>query len=328
MKIYNCTFFLIYFLISIIACDKADNRSNEINLGAFKVAVILPGPKNDNSWSHAGYEAILSVQKELGTEVAYSENIKEKDFDKTIIYYAEKDFDFIISHGNQFISSLEKIAQQFPQTKFAVVGNYEGNNKNLGSLSFKNEEIAYLCGVIAAVKTKKNRISFIGGIEYENMKELASGFSKGALNINQGIKVSISYIGSWDDKEKAKNIANKEIDAGSDVLAVDADSAGLIIHDIAQKKGIFTIGWVNDQYNIAPGSIVTSAIQRLNVIFLEGVNIAIQGRWEGKSYRFGILEGALDIAPFRGSLSTEQEQQIINIKNEIIIGNRLIDTEK
>ncbi|MBF0398997.1 MAG: BMP family ABC transporter substrate-binding protein, partial [Desulfobacterales bacterium] len=119
-----------------------------------------------------------------------------------------------------------------------------------------------------------------------------------------------------------------EIDAGSDVLAVDADSAGLIIHDIAQKKGIFTIGWVKDQYNIAPGSVLTSAIQRLNVIFLEGVNIAIQGRWEGKSYRFGILEGALDIAPFRGSLSTEQEQQIINIKNEIIIGNRLIDTEK
>lgn len=44
-----------------------------------------------------------------------------------------------------------------------------------------------------------------------------------------------------------------------------------------------------------------------------------QGRWEGKQYRFGMQEGVLDIAPFRGALTPEAEAIVNGVKQDILM---------
>jgi len=49
-----------------------------------------------------------------------------------------------------------------------------------------------------------------------------------------------------------------------------------------------------------------------------------QGRWEGKLYTFGLQERIYDFAPFRGSLTPEQEEQFNQIRNQVMMGAILI----
>jgi basic membrane protein A len=63
---------------------------------------------------------------------------------------------------------------------------------------------------------------------------------------------------------------------------------------------------------------VTSAIQRVPVLLLNVATLVRRGRWEGKQYTFGMKEGALDIAPFYGLLTKDEEQRVRQIQQDIV----------
>lgn len=42
-----------------------------------------------------------------------------------------------------------------------------GNNRNMGVLNFRDGEIGYLTRVVAALKSKTNRIGYIGGNSFK-----------------------------------------------------------------------------------------------------------------------------------------------------------------
>jgi basic membrane protein A len=54
------------------------------------------------------------------------------------------------------------------------------------------------------------------------------------------------------------------------------------------------------------------------VLLLEGATLVQQGRWEGKQYKFGLQEGAQELAPFYGLLTPEEEAKVNAIKQDIL----------
>lgn len=293
--------------------------NNSKNTG-FKVAMLLPGPEDDGGWSQAGYEGLKLIEKELGAETAFTANVTEEASKGLLRQYANKGYDFIIGHGGEYIPAAETVAKEFPRIKFAVIAGYAGNNKNFGALSFRDGEVGYLTGVVAALKTETGKVAYVGGEPYTHMKEQATLFERGAKATNPKLETSIEWVESWVDQDKAREIAQNLIESGVDVIVVDADTAGLAIHEVAQQEGIKTIGWALDQHELAPDTIVTSAIQRVPVLVLEGAILVQQGRWEGKQYKFGLQEGAQELAPFYGFLTSEEEAYVQAVHNDIIAG--------
>lgn len=315
------TTFLILLSLALIGCGGANNAvadSVHAASGTFKVALLLPGEPDDKSWSQVGYEGLKLVEKELGAKVAYTANVSEADAEKVAHQYANEDYNFIIGHGGEYVQAFEIVAKEFPQIKFAVVGGYPGNNKNFGALGFRSDEIGYLPGVVAGLKTKTNKIAFIGGVDYPDPKTNAEAFVKGAKSVNPQIEVSIEWIGSWSDTDKAGEIAQAQIVAGADVLTVNADAAGVGVIEAAKKAGVYAIGWVVDQNDLAPQTVLTSGIQRTPVLYVEGATLVQQGRWEGKQYRFGLQEGVQDLAPFHGLLTPEEEARVKAVREDIL----------
>ncbi|NJN93162.1 MAG: BMP family ABC transporter substrate-binding protein [Anaerolineales bacterium] len=320
---------LILILLSLIltGCSGSNNPEDEparAASGALKVAMLLPSPANDKGWSQAGFEGLKLIEKELGAQVAYTENVVEADAEKVLRQYADEGYDFIIGQGGEYITGAEVVAEVYPRTKFAVVAGYAGNNKNFGALSFRDGEVGYLTGAVAALKTKSNKVAYIGGEAYPHMLEQATLFERGAKATNPAVEVSVVWIESWSDQDKAKSAAKKQIEAGVDVFVVDADTAGLAALEEAKKAGTYAIGWSLDQHELAPEVILTSAIQRVPILLLEGATLVQQGRWEGKQYKFGLQEGAQDLAPFYGLLTGEEEAKISAVRAEILAGK--IDT--
>ncbi|HXW01482.1 MAG TPA: BMP family ABC transporter substrate-binding protein, partial [Anaerolineae bacterium] len=153
---------LIWLSLALAGCSAGQNSAAadpaQAAPGAFKVALLLPGPADDAGWSQAGYEGLKLIEKELGAEVAYTANVPEAESEQEKItrQYAADGFNFIIGQGGEYIPAFEVVAKEFPQTQFVVVTDYAGNNKNFGAVATRPEEGGYLGGVIAALKTKTN----------------------------------------------------------------------------------------------------------------------------------------------------------------------------
>jgi basic membrane protein A and related proteins len=317
------TFGLGLTALALVACSSLLNSPTPSSSEAptsFRVALLLPGPKDDGSWNETGYQGLQMIQKELKAEIAYTEKAPEADFAKLFRQYAENKYDLIIGHGGQFIDAAEKVAQEFPRTKFAVIAQYGGNNKNLGALTFREGEMGYLAGAIAALKTKNQKIAYVGGVEYAHGREKVALFKQGAAAINPAIEVRSEWLGTWSDASKGRTVAQKLVQDGFDVIVADADGAGLGVHQAATKAGIKTLGWTADQYALAPKTILTSCIQQVPLMILKGAALAQTGQWEGKQYKFGLQEGVQNLAPFRGALTAQEEEQIDRLKQEVMIG--------
>ncbi len=287
---------------------------------AFKAALLLPRAVDADGWTRAGYKGLLLIEEKLDAEIAYTENIPEADFERVFRQYAQEGFDFIIGHGGQFVPAAEIVAEEFPRTRFAVTTKYGGNNKNLGALSVRSGELGYLSGVVAALKTRTKHIAYIGGQAHAGAKEVVLLFERGAHSIDPTINASTEWVGNWRDEALTIELAQKQIDAGADVLAVNVGMAGLAVHPVAEQAGIYTVGWIEDQYALAPKAVIASMIQDLPVLLVRGAELAHAGRWEGRQYKFGLREGVHRLAPFRDMLTPEQEAQVLAVQNDIIQG--------
>ena len=317
----------LILILALVACgEAADNMTSATTTpvpGAIKVAMIIPGEIDDGSWGQIGYEGLKLIEKEVGAQVAYTTHVPFGSPVEPVEFfrqYAEEGFDLIIGHGGGYVDEAETVAEEFPNSTFAVVGRHEGNNKNYGSFSYRAEETGYLSGVVAALKTKSNKIAFIGAMEDPLLNALATAYELGAKSINPGVQVNIEWLGSWTDQDKARQIADAAIESGADVLMVNADAAALGVYDAAARAGVYAIGGPRDDHELAPDAILTSIVVRIPKLLLQGAELVQRGRFEGKQYTFGLSDGVQDIAPFYGMLSPEEEETVSLIRSKIISG--------
>ncbi len=318
---------IIFVCMALIGCQAAapSTPPASITVGnAFRVAILLPRKVDADSWNSSGYQGVLLIQKELGAEITYSENVPEADFEKVFRQYALDGYDFIIGHGNQFIPAAEKVAAEFPRTAFAVDGKYGGNNTNLGALSLREGEMGYLFGVIAAVKTKTKHVGYIGGVDNPSQQEIVALYKRGLQATDPAVQITVDFVGNFTDAEKARQLAQQQIDAGADVIFLLAGAAGTDVHAQAQKAGIYTLGWIEDLNHLAPKAVLTSNVQNIPMLLLRGATLVKQGRWEGKQYKFGMAEDVQSLAPFYGLITPEEQLLIDKVKNDLLAGK--IDT--
>lgn len=291
----------------------------------FRVAIVLPEAIDGDAWSQAGHQGLKLIEAQLQAEVEYAEIDRKspEDIKKILRQYAREGFDFIIGHGSQHLTlpALEVAAKEFPRSKFAAIGGGGfGNNHNLGVLQVRDGELGYLAGVVAALKTKTNKIGYIGGFDYATLQEEAALLERGAKATKPAVEVAIRWLGGWTDVAKADAIARELMASGVDLFVLHGDPATLPLYPILAKVGIAIIGWNTDQYERSPDAVITSGIVKIPELLLAGATLVREGRWEGRKYRLGLREGVLELAPFRGALTPEQEEIVQRAKDEILLG--------
>ena len=291
-----------------------------VGAGAFRVALVLPGPIDDGSWSQSGYEGLMRVRDRLAAQVAYEASVDPRDAGAVVRRFATEGYDFVIVHGAQYIPATEEVAKDHFRTKFAVTTGYSGNNRNFGGLAFRAGEVGYLTGYVAGLKTRTKRVAYVGGEIYPITEEDVVLFLRGVRAVDPAISVSVDWVGGWSDAAKAGRLAAARIAEGADVIVVNAGAASDGALKAAVAGGRSAIGWNLDRWETAPEAVVTSAIQRVPVLFTEAALLVEQGRWEGRQYKFGLREGAQALAPFRGRLTPAEEQQVARLTDDILRG--------
>lgn len=284
--------------------------------------MVLPGPINDNGWNATAYEGLKAMEKELGVEVAYTENVSQSDQEEIMRGYAQQGYDIIIAHGFQFAGAAQKVAPQFSKSIF-VINNGSVAKDNVCSLVVDNYQIGFLQGAIAAILTKTNKVAAIGGEEMPPIRETLDGFVEGAKYINPNIDVKTAMTGSFTDVAKMKEMTLSLINQGCDVVMGDANQASLGAIQAAQEKNVLAIGYGADLNNVAPNTVVTSVVQSWSKAMIAFGKIVQEGKYEPKVYYMGVKEGAVYLAPFHGfesKLSAEVKDKINKVVEDVKSG--------
>ncbi|MFP3488550.1 BMP family ABC transporter substrate-binding protein, partial [Staphylococcus sp. SIMBA_130] len=127
------------------------------------------------------------------------------------------EYNLIFGTGFLLKEDIQKAAEQFPETYFAIVDDMV-EAPNAVSVTFKEHEGSFLAGVAAANKTNTNKLGFVGGIDSPLIKKFETGFIAGVKSVNPDIEVDVQYAETFDDAAKGKLIASNMYSNDVDVI--------------------------------------------------------------------------------------------------------------
>ena len=295
----------------------------------FKIGLITDvGGVNDGSFNQSAWEGLEKAGEELGVEVNYLESATDADYQPNMETFVDEDYDLIISVGYMLADATREAAEANPDTKFAIIDDSSIDLPNVTSLMFKAEQASYLVGYVAGLTTKTNNIGFVVGMTNETMNQFGYGYCAGAIDANPDITVQQFNANSFADSATGKTMANTAITNGADIVFQAAGATGLGVIEACQEAGVYAIGVDSDQSSIAPKTVLTSAMKRVDNAVYDAVQELIDDKLEGCVQTFDLAAGGVDIAPSQDLISDDVIKAVDEVKEKIISGDVVIPDNK
>jgi basic membrane protein A and related proteins len=274
----------------VVACgDDNDSASSSSSGGAeatatpagkkIKVGLVTDiGGLNDRSFNQSAYQGLKRAEADLGAEIRVVPSKQNSDYVPNLTSLARQKYDLIVAVGFLMGEATEKVANAFPQTNFAIIDSSQQLMKskpgNLEGLLFKEQESGYLVGYMAGLYAKdkggKQVVSSVGGQKIPPVDHYIAGFQAGAKAANPDIKTLNDYSQDFVAPDKCKELALKQIAAGSQVVFQVAGGCGLGALDAAKEKSVQGIGVDADQAYLGR-QIMTSALKKVDVAVFDTI---------------------------------------------------------
>lgn len=294
--------------------SKKEESADKLSVGI----VLGEGSINDQSFNQSTWEGLKKAEKDFGIHVKYLESKQESDYIQNIETLVDEDMDLIIGVGYQLKDSIKDAAGSYPDQKFALMDEtYDKIPENVVPVTFKEQEAAYLAGVIAANMTKTKNVGFIGGLPAPGVVKYQYGFKYGVESANKEVKVSEQYANSFSDQAKGKSIAKQMYAGDVDLILSAAGDAGTGAIEAAKENNKLAIGADRDQSDLAPENVITSAIKKLNVASYDLAKELVEGKYKGGVEKvYGLKEGAVGMADNSDKHIPENVMKIVEKETE------------
>ena len=278
------------------------------------------GGLNDRGFNSLANQGLERAADELGVETRVLESKSDADYIPNLSQLAEEGYDLIISVGFLMGEATEKAATEFPDSDFAIIDfAYEAPAANLQGLVFKEQEVGYLVGYLAGLKTETAVLSSVGGQKIPPVDRFIAGYAAGAKAANPDVQTLNGYSQDFVDQAKCKEIALNHLAEGAQVVFQVAGQCGLGALDAAKEKGMLGIGVDADQGYLG-AHILTSAQKKVDVAVFDTAKAVQDGSFAGgEDQIFDLKSDGVQL----GKLNADGEpfaDQIEEIKQQIIDG--------
>ncbi|HMA15678.1 MAG: BMP family ABC transporter substrate-binding protein, partial [Bacteroidota bacterium] len=226
------------------------------------------GGKFDKSFNEGVYNGVEQFKKESGIDYREFEVTNETQREQALRRMAQRGADPIIGVGFAQADALAKVAQEFPNTRFAIIDAVV-DLPNVRSIIFKEHEGSFLVGMIAAMKSETGKVGFVGGMDIPLIRKFACGYEQGAKHVKADAEVIQNMTGTtpsaWNDPTRGAELTKSQFDRGVDVVYAAAGGTGVGVYQTAEDSGKFAIGVDSNQNYLHPGTMLTSMLKRVDV---------------------------------------------------------------
>jgi len=288
-----------------------------------RIALILSfGGLGDEAFNDAAYKGYQMAEEDFDIDLTYVEPADIAEFEDHQRAYAELGYDLIIAIGFYQEDALEQVAQEYPDVDFAIVDTVV-DLPNVASITFKEHEGSFLVGVLAGKMTETDRVGFVGGLEIPLIRKFQVGFEEGVQYANPNAEVLVNYAGDFLDPGTGKELALSQFERDADIIFHAAGGTGMGVIEAAEEMERYAIGVDSDQDHLAPGTVLTSMVKRVDVAVYEIIAEKVEGRFTPGVISLGVEDdgvGTTDFEYTRDIIPQEVISLIDEVKEKIKTG--------
>ena len=295
-----------------------------------KVGMVTDvGGVNDGSFNESAWTGLQMAAEDFGVEVNYMESKTDSDYAPNIETLIDEDYDLIIITGYMLADALREAAELYPDQTFVIIDDASNAEfENVTCMMFEQAQASYLVGLAAGMATETDTVGFVLGMESETMNQFGYGYLAGVLDANADAKIEQFNANSFGDPAIGKTAVTNMVIEGADVVFHAAGGTGLGVIDGCKEAGIWAIGVDSDQSVLAPETVLTSAMKRVDNGCYEAIKAYLKGELESGILTYDLEMGGVDIAPTTDNLSDEILEAVEAAKEAIIAGEIVVPNNK
>ncbi|MAS33923.1 MAG: BMP family ABC transporter substrate-binding protein [Anaerolineaceae bacterium] len=248
------------------AVEAADNSDVSFH-------IILPNARGDRSFIDSAAAGAERAIAELGVEGFIVETAGVQEHDAAVRRAVQEEPNLVITIAVD-AAIVEEIVDEFPDQMFAAQESFfpvPPEYDNLAYFTINTHENSYLAGIAAGMLSRTGKVGVVGGGDFPGINQFVYGYEEGVVAACPDCEVVVSYIGGsnpFSDPVRAKEIALGMYEDDVDIIYQVAGRSGEGVLEAASETGNFAIGVDSNQDDTYPGTVIVSAMKRVdNAVF-------------------------------------------------------------
>ncbi|MTI42841.1 basic membrane protein A [Roseibium hamelinense] len=246
-------------------------------------AIVYTTMKNDGAFNELASAGTRRATSDLGLDIKEWVSADTAETEKVLRLFAEQGAKHILTMGFENAGAVRAAATAFPDVKFTIIDGYIADMPNVRSILFAEDEGGFLVGYVAGLKTETGTVGTLGALDIPPVRRFMCGFAAGVHHANPEAVILSGFVG--DDVAAFRNLrggrkmAAKMYQNGADIVFAPAgfaaEGAALAATD-ARKKVIMVD---SNQNALAPGTVLTSAVKRIDEAVYATWKAVAQNTW-------------------------------------------------
>ncbi|MBO5424545.1 MAG: BMP family ABC transporter substrate-binding protein [Lachnospiraceae bacterium] len=274
-----------------------------------KVGFIYNGEIDDKGWGQSHYEGISATAEELNLQIIYEENVPFDESCMDIMQdMIDKGCEIIIVNSFNYGEWVVQVANRNPEIVFLhATGTEKGDN--ITTYFGRMYQMRYLSGVVAGMQTETNDIGYVAAFPISEVNRGINAFTLGVKSVNPDATVHVVWSQSWTDYTANEKAAQQLVDEiGVDIITMHCDSVAPL--DVAEKSGIWSIGYNMDNSELYPNSFLTAAVWEWEKFYIPEITTYLQGKYHSGNYWEGSETGLVDLSPLTDNVKDGIEEVV------------------
>lgn len=316
------------------------------------------GGRNDRGINDLAFAGLSEAVDELDASCLEGEAVdgeQESARVDRLRHFADNGATVIVAIGTRYARAVDTVSQSYPRIHFALIDATAPKRefgRNVAVLNFNPEQAGFLAGVAAAVKTKADKVGFLGAppdAVLEPAEPYEAGFRAGVEAASGGTSRADTAGTSNDPTTPAVQVVATRLEQdtpapgkpdgatkvatalfeedGVDIVFGSPGVSQRALFNAARAVGdeTWVVGVVADQFQSATEDqkphILTSVIKRFDTVTFDFLESVADGEPLTGRHTYGIDEDGLDFVA-SGNFLTNKNIAVINgLKDRVESGN-------
>lgn len=320
----------------------AAQDSSDLKIGL----VTDVGTIDDKGFNESSWAGTLAGAESIGApEPQFAISQTSADIAPNIQAFVDQEYDIIVTVGFASGGDTLEAAKASPDIRFVAVDQSfclteEGENDptftcagdpaeflpNVQGLNWREQQAAYLAGIVAADISETGHFGVIGGTAtIPAVVNFVEGFNNGVLSVNPDAVVTVVYASgaadaaAFNDPAGGQALAQQLLaqDPEIDVIHAPAGKTGNGAIQAACDAGIWAVGFDLDQSQTLPeyaGCLVTSAEKKIANSVLGAIEKIAADEDQGGVLYLDISTNDVGISPFHDHADAVSDEAVAAIE--------------
>lgn len=269
--------------------------SGETLPGEGKVIALVTPKVSTQTYLLRMVEGLNESAEKYGFDATVVECADTAAFEENIRALVAEGCDLIIGGSWESGDALSKVAAEFPDAcQYAMIDS-EVEAENVKCITFREQEGAYLVGMLAAFVTDGESHTY-GSVhvnEGVGSWKWRYGYMEGVKAVDPEAQFIFNYVGSYSDPAKAKELAIQHYEQGAMFVNSAASGGDSGTFEAALEKGFYTSGQDVDLTDPDNPYIVSSQIKDTYAIIQNLMDEFFSGNYTDENSVWGVAEGTI-----------------------------------